>query len=150
MLLITENVIITFCDFKTLINLILLFTIFLTNRMSIIFYHKNLKVLQKKDFTPNDGGDENYYKSLGNDLILQGFKEGRNIKEQLKILLQYVLLIQNKKMYKLEPDEIEYYCLCILALWKAGIYCPDDPASPIYIAPKKKRRKKSNSKTQKI
>lgn len=109
--------------------------------MSIIIYHKNLKVLTCNKISEKQNID--YFKYLGNRLIIQGLKMNRKLPEQIKIYKTYVNQIQNIKRYKLKIEDIDYYACCVLALWKLGVYDVDDNNSPIYIAPIRKtsRRK---------
>ncbi len=109
--------------------------------MSIIIYHKNLKVLTSNKISEKQNID--YFKYLGNRLIIQGLKMNRKLPEQIKIYKTYVNQIQNIKRYKLKIEDIDYYACCVLALWKLGVYDPEDATSPIYISPTRKtsRRK---------
>lgn len=122
------------------LKIILLFIIFIKKYMSLIIYHKNLKVLIVNKF------DKKYkikfYENIAKRLIIDGFKQNRKIPEQIKIYSSYVKTIQNKKMYKLREEDKDYYVMCVLGLWQLGVYDPDDSDSPIYIAPPKKKRKK--------
>ena len=108
--------------------------------MSIIIYHKNLKVLTSNKISEKQNID--YFKYLGNRLIIQGLKMNRKLPEQIKIYKTYVNQIQNIKRYKLKIEDIDYYACCVLALWKLGVYDPEDATSPIYIAPPERAKKK--------
>jgi hypothetical protein len=104
--------------------------------MSIIIYHKNLKVLTTNKITEKQNID--YFKYLGNRLIIQGLKMNRKLPEQINIYKSYINQIQNIKKYKLKIEDIDYYACCVLALWKLGVYDPEDATSPIYISPTRK------------
>ena len=104
--------------------------------MSIIIYHKNLKVLTCNKLTRNENID--YFRSLGTKLIMTGLQMNRKLPEQIKIYKSYINQIQNIKRYKLKIEDIDYYVCCVLALWKLGVYDVDDATSPIYIAPTRK------------
>jgi len=106
--------------------------------MSIIIYHKNLKVLTQNKFTPEDGGDIKYYQNIGARLIMSGLKQNNNLQKQIKHYEDFVKLIQEQKIYKIKPEDQDNYVCCVLALWKLGIYDPDDATSPIYVSPKRK------------
>ncbi len=106
--------------------------------MSIRIYHKNLKLLTQNKFTPEDGGDIEYYKNIGARLIMTGLRKNNNLKKQIKYYKDFVKLIQSQKIYKIKSEDQDNYVCCVLALWKLGIYDPDDATSPIYVAPKRK------------
>ena len=106
--------------------------------MSIRIYHKNLKILTQNKFTPEDGGDIEYYKNIGARLIMTGLRKNNNLKKQIKYYKDFVKLIQSQKIYKIKSEDQDNYVCCVLALWKLGIYDPDDADSPIYVAPKRK------------
>lgn len=117
--------------------------------MSIIIYHKNLKVLWSKKFSEYNGTEE-YYKDQGNQMILGGLRENKKLKYQIIIYHAFISKIQNQKIYKICESDKDYYIASILALWKLGVLDPNDKDSPIYIAPKRKansvkRKKKSVS-----
>jgi len=101
--------------------------------MSLIIYHKDLKVLTCNKLTKEQ--NIQYFRGLGNKLIIQGLKFNRKLPEQIKIYKTYINQIHNIKRYKLKIEDIDYYVCCVLALWKMDIYDTDDPYSPIYIAP---------------
>ena len=106
--------------------------------MSIIIYHKNMKVLTQNKFTPEDGGDIKYYQNIGARLIMTGFEQNNNLQKQIKYYKNFVKLIQEQKIYKIKSEDQDNYVCCVLALWKLGIYDPDDATSPIFVAPKRK------------
>ena len=108
--------------------------------MSLIIYHNHKKFIEKK-FTPEDGGDEEYYKNIGNRLILDGFKSGKDLKYQVLVFTEFIHKMEQKKMYKIKSDQ-DHYVFCILALWKLGIIDPDCPSSPMWIAPERKKRRR--------
>tara|TARA_S200002703_G_scaffold153436_1_gene155013 strand:+ start:1309 stop:1707 length:399 start_codon:yes stop_codon:yes gene_type:complete len=117
--------------------------------MSIVFYHNNLKsqidavkpfCYQKLSKTK----DIRYFKDIGSKLILDGFKQGYDVKKQIQVYIAAINTYQKTKLYKLSEADKEYYISCILALWKLDILDPDNPTDPIYIAPLKKRKKKFN------
>lgn len=109
--------------------------------MSIIIYHKNLKRLTCNKFNKKE--TKEYFFKLGNDLVISGFKMNRGIAEQIKVYQIFVDKIQSKKIYKITIEDIDYYNMCVLALWRLGVYDPEDATSPIYISPTRKtsRRK---------
>ena len=109
--------------------------------MSIVIYHKSLKVITEKKFTPEDGGDEEFYKNIGARLVKQGFEQNRPIVKQIRIYQNFIHHIQQKKRYKITPNDQDYYVCCVLALWKLNVYSPDSPLDPIWIAPSRKRNK---------
>ena len=104
--------------------------------MSIIIYHKNLKVLTCNKLTKDENIE--YFRGLGSRLIMTGLKMNRKLPEQIKIYKSYINQIQNIKRYKLKIGDIDYYVCCVLALWKLGVYDEEDATSPIYIAPTRK------------
>jgi hypothetical protein len=106
--------------------------------MSLIIYHKNLKKLTEKKFTPEDGGDEEFYKNIGARLVKQGFEQNRNIPKQIEIYQNFIDKIQNKKRYKIDAQDQDYYVCCVLALWKLNVYSPCSEDDPIWIAPTRK------------
>ena len=121
---------------------LIIFSLFDIN-MSLIIYHKNLKVLWSKRFSEYNGTEE-YYKDQGNQMILGGLRENRKLKYQIVIYHAFISKIQNQKIYKISDEDKDYYIASILALWKLGVLDPDDKDSPIYIAPKRKRKSVSN------
>tara|TARA_R110000764_G_scaffold223996_1_gene313017 strand:- start:125 stop:466 length:342 start_codon:yes stop_codon:yes gene_type:complete len=108
--------------------------------MSLVIYLKNFKVLVEKEFTPEDGGDEAFYKNIGARLVKQGFEDNRSIPDQIKIYEGFIASIQKKKLYKMKPSDQDYYVCCCLALWKLNIYSPCSATDPIWIAPIRRRR----------
>ena len=110
--------------------------------MSLVIYHttgKSLKVITQKKFTPEDGGDEEFYKNIGARLVKQGFEQNRSIPEQIKIYQSFIDTIQNKKRYKMKNSDQDYYVCCVLALWKLNVYSPCSPTDPLWIAPEKRK-----------
>ena len=107
--------------------------------MSIIIYHKNLKVLTQNKFTPEDDGDIKYYQNIGARLIMTGLRKNQRLEKQIKYYKNFIKLIQEQKIYKIKSEDQDNYVCCVLALWKLGIYDPDDATSPIFVAPKRKR-----------
>ena len=101
--------------------------------MSLVIYLKNFKVLVEKEFTPEDGGDEAFYKNIGARLVKQGARAQASRKTSLAS-------IQKKKLYKMKPSDQDYYVCCCLALWKLNIYSPCSATDPIWIAPIRRRR----------
>lgn len=106
--------------------------------MSITIYHKNLKPLVRNKLTEQE--DENYYLKLSDNLIRTGLEQGATLKEQIQVFQEFVEQIQNIKRYKLGDEDQDRYALCVLALWKLGVYDPDDETSPIYISPPYKKK----------
>ena len=104
--------------------------------MSVIFYHKNLK-----PFAQEKSKGIDFYKNIGYHLILDGFKNGYDVKKQIAVYIQAINTYQNTKLYKLTDADKEYYVSCICALWKLEILDPDNPTDPIYIAPLRKKKK---------
>lgn len=111
--------------------------------MSIYFYHRNLKVMFKNNFSEEED-DLSYFRNIGGKLILEGFRNKRDLKTQIKIYQTYISFVQNKKLYKINEEERDYYIACILALWKLNVYDPDDATSPLFIAPKRKKKSVNN------
>jgi len=107
--------------------------------MSIIIYHKNLKILAQNKITPEDGGDIKYYQNIGARLIMTGLKKNQKLDKQIKYYKNFVKIIQNQKLYKIKSDDKDNYVCCVLALWKLGIYDPYDADSPIFISPRRRR-----------
>ena len=64
--------------------------------MSIIIYHKNLKVLTTNKITEKENID--YFKYLGNRLIIQGLKMNRKLPEQINIYKSYINQIEYQKI----------------------------------------------------
>ena len=106
--------------------------------MSIIIYHKNMKVLTHNKLSAGDGGDIKYYQNIGARLIMTGLRKNQKLEKQIKYYKDFVKLIQEQKIYKIKSEDQDNYVCCVLALWKLGIYDPDDATSPIYIAPMRK------------
>ena len=112
--------------------------------MSLVIYHqtgKSLKVVTEKKFTPEDGGDEEFYKNIGARLVKQGFEQNRSIPKQIQIYQSFIDKIQQKKRYKMSGSDQDYYVCCVLALWKLNVYSPCSGQDPIWIAPKRKSRR---------
>ncbi len=65
--------------------------------MSLIIYHKNLKVLFCKRFSEYNGTEE-YYKDQGNQMILGGLKENKKLKYQIIIYQAFICKIKNQKI----------------------------------------------------
>ena len=107
--------------------------------MSLIIYHKNLDVLTRNKLSKEFS--EDYYKHLGAKLVITGLKAFRNINFQIKVYEEYILKIQGIKRYKLKQSDIDYYCCCVLALWKLGRYNPDSDNDPLYITPSIRKKK---------
>ena len=105
--------------------------------MTLIIYHKNLKVLWKKRLSEYNGTEE-YYKDQGNQMILGGLKDNRKIKYQILIYQGFISKIQNQKIYKISSEDKDYFIASVLALWRLGIMDPYDADSPIYISPTRK------------
>ncbi len=101
--------------------------------MSLIIYHKNLKLLTVNKLSKKY--NEKYYKNLGAKLVITGMKDNRKLPEQIAVYKEYIRKIQGIKRYKLKQSDIDYYCCCVLALWKLGIYEPDSADDPLYISP---------------
>tara|TARA_R100001440_G_scaffold74807_1_gene100685 strand:- start:438 stop:770 length:333 start_codon:yes stop_codon:yes gene_type:complete len=106
--------------------------------MSITIYHKNLKPFIRNKLTEDE--DESYYLNLSNHLIRTGLEEGASIPNQIKVYQEFIHKIQNLKRYKITDGDQDRYALCVLALWKLGVYDPDDETSPIYISPPYKKK----------
>ena len=109
--------------------------------MSVIFYHKNLKPFCKSKLTKSKGIDF-YKEEIGSHLILDGFKNGYDVKKQIQVYIAAINTYQNTKLYKLTDADKEYYVSCVCALWKLEILDPDNPTAPIYIAPLRKKKNK--------
>ena len=103
--------------------------------MNFIFYHRNLKPLASQKLSIKGAKD------IGSKLILDGFKNGYDVKKQIAVYIQAINTYQNTKLYKLTDADKEYYVSCICALWKLEILDPDNPTDPIYIAPLRKKKK---------
>jgi|TARA_R110001592_G_scaffold132642_1_gene347366 hypothetical protein len=115
--------------------------------MSLVIYHKtgkSLKVICQKKFTPEDGGDEAFYKNIGARLVKQGFEQNRPIPKQIEIYQNFIDCIQKKKRYKITAQDQDYYVCCVLALWKLNVYSPCSPTDPIWIAPTRKSARKKH------
>lgn len=97
-----------------------------------IFYHKNLKPLASQKLSIKGAKD------IGSKLILDGFKNGYDVKKQIAVYIAFINKFQDTKLYKSTEADKQYYISCILALYKLEILDPDDPTDPIYIAPKRK------------
>lgn len=108
--------------------------------MSIVIYHKNLRIFAQDRFTKTK--DIDYYKQIGSNLIVDGFSKGCDIKKQIAVYLQVVNYTQNTKLYKLTQEDKDHYIACVLALWKLEIFDPESATDPIYISPKYRRLKK--------
>tara|TARA_Y100000592_G_scaffold30284_1_gene48239 strand:+ start:1768 stop:2085 length:318 start_codon:yes stop_codon:yes gene_type:complete len=104
--------------------------------MNFIFYHRNLKPLASQKLSIKKARD------IGSKLILDGFKNGYDVKKQIAVYIAFINNFQNTKLYKSTEADKEYYISCILALYKLEILDPDDPTDPIYIAPLRKKKKK--------
>lgn len=111
--------------------------------MSLIIYHKNLKVLFCKRFSEYNGTEE-YYKDQGNQMILGGLRENKKLKYQIIIYQAFICKIQNQKIYKISDEDKDYYIASILALWKLGVLDPNDKDTPLYIAPRRKKKSVNN------
>mgnify|MGYP003654059684 FL=1 len=116
--------------------------------MSVVFYHKNLKLLCQSKLTKSKGLD--YYRDIGSHLILDGFSKGYDIKKQISVYIEAINTYQNIKIYKLTQEDKEHYIACVLALWKLEIIDPDSPTDPFFVAPRRKTNKKKEIKNKKI
>ena len=108
--------------------------------MSIVFYHKNLKPFCQSKLTKSK--PLQYYLDIGSHLVLDGFKNGYDVKKQIQVYIAAINTYQNTKLYKLTDADKEYYVSCVCALWKLEILDPDNPTDPIYIAPLRKKKNK--------
>lgn len=103
--------------------------------MNFIFYHNNLKFLTSEKLSIKKA------KEIGSKLILDGMKEGYDIKKQIGIYIAYINQFQRMRLYQTTKADQEYYLNCILALYKLEILDPESPTDPIYIAPLRKKKK---------
>ena len=109
----------------------------------IIIYHNSArKIIDRSPI--NKKYPLKFYEEEANKLIIQGMKEGHSLKNQIKIYLEFVRKIQNMNYYKLKIDDKDMYVATVLALWKMKIYSGNDGDEPIWIAPKRKKKKKTS------
>ena len=109
----------------------------------LIYHNSQKKIIDRSPI--NKKYPLKFYEDEANKLIIQGMKEGHSLKNQIKMFLEFVYKIQNMNFYKLKRDDKDMYVATVLALWKMKIYSGDDPFEPIWIAPKRKRKKTSQN-----
>lgn len=107
--------------------------------MNFVFYHRTnpIKVLEYQKLSIKKARD------IGSKLILDGFKQGYDVKKQIAVYIEFINKIQKTKLYKLTEADKRYYISCVLALYKLEILDPDEPYDPIWVAPDFRKKKKS-------
>lgn len=106
--------------------------------MELRYYHNGSGFIKS---ICRDEKDLNDNLNVGDKLIRSGLEKGHSLEEQIEDYELLIANIQTMKKYKVSVEDQKLYCASILALYKLNKIDPDDPDSPFWISPKRKKFK---------